>query len=264
MTNSLINRSAVWRKVCECLGSVSAASRRLTLLSLLLFLIGITNVWGAENDVIYKFDGSSVWPTTTTSYHNGSNTATSCNTTGTSSLSAASWKYTCGIKSTTSPTGFWLGANNNNKSKITLGTTIAECDGIATAINKTASSTYVAALICTTTMSNVGKVTISYSTGGTAPANKWLLKSTDGGTTWSTITESQISGTYTFTTVSSAIYAVAFYGTSWFNVRTPIITFYEGATSGSTYTVVFLNTSQSNGNALNMSTIPFILIKIYI
>lgn len=56
MTNSLTNRSAAWRKVCECLGSVSAASRRLTLLSLLLFLVGIINAWGT--DVAFTFNTS--------------------------------------------------------------------------------------------------------------------------------------------------------------------------------------------------------------
>ncbi len=214
--------------------------RKLKLFSVLMCLfIGIGQVWGAKDDVIYCFDGSVVSPTNQTAYANGggSNTATELSTTGTTTLSTASWKYTWGIKSTSSdPKGFWLGTNNGSKANLILGTTITECAGIATAIGKTTSETYAAALICTTAMTNVGKIVVSYGTGGTAPTID-ILYSTNNGTSWASVGTPSPAGTYTFTTIASAKYALVAYGSAWFNLRAPVITFYEVSTGSSDPTI---------------------------
>lgn len=225
---------------------------RWLLVPLMLLTLGVGQMWGAKDDVIYCFDGSVVSPTTQTSYANGggSNTATELNTTGTSTLSKASWKYTWGIKSSSAPAGFWLGTNNNAKANLTLGTTVTECAGIATAIGKTTSDTYAAALICTTAMTNVGKIVVTYGTGGTAPTID-VLYSTNNGTSWTSVGTANPAGTYTFTTIASAKYALVAYGTAWFNLRAPVITFYEGSTGPSctpiTPTLSYTSTDLSIG-----------------
>ena len=207
---------------------------------LLMAVLSIGQVCAAEGNVVYKLNTGSTTITNSSSY-DALTTAASCATDGTASISTAKWKFTCGSKQTNSPAGFWLGSNSNQKAKMKLSQgSIAEGTAIATAISVSNTDTYYAALISETALPNVGKVTLTYnSTGGTAPSEAWICYSTDEGASWSVakkVTSLSSSGTdFTFdATIASARYAFVIHSTGYCQFKVPVLTFYEGATGGTT------------------------------
>ncbi len=212
-------------------------------LFLMLFSFGVGNVWGAKDDVVYKINTASTKIATSTTYANyGPSTCASAQ--AGSTVSSASWCVTCGSAQTE---GLWLGANNNQKAKMKLGNgSFTEASAIATAIGVETTDTYYAAMICRTNLSKVYKVTLTYSTpGGTAPSEAWILYSTDNGSTWSVgkkVTSLSTSGTdfvFDATITSAARYAFVIHSTGYCQFKKPVLTFYEGTTGGTTYTVTY-------------------------
>ena len=137
------------------------------------------------------------------------------------------WAVTCGSKQSD---GLWLGANNNQKSKMTLGNgSYSDASGIATACGVTTSSTYYAAIIQREgTIANVDKVSLTYSTpGGTAPSEAWVLFNT--GSSWSVfqkVTSLSPSGTdFEHSNVASARYAFVIHSTGYCQFKVPVLTF---------------------------------------
>ena len=114
----------------------------------------------------------------------------------------------------------------------------SEGTAIATALSIQASATYYAAIIGTSELANVGKVTLTYTTpGGTAPSEAWICYSTNRGSTWSVakkVTSLSTSGTdFVFdATIASARYAFVIHSTGYCQFKVPVLTFYEGATAG--------------------------------
>lgn len=142
--------------------------------------------------------------------------------------STATWSVTCGSKQAA---GLWLGANNNQKAKMILSTgSITGASAIASAIGVTTSATYYAAMICHTAFANITKVVLERdSTGGTAPSDVYLLRSTDGGTTYTLVERKADAASLTFTIASpaaSAIYAIAIHSTGYCQYKVPVVTFY--------------------------------------
>lgn len=148
--------------------------------------------------------------------------------------STASWSITLGSKQTNSPSGLWWGSNSGQKAKMILSNgNIAGASAIATALGVTTSATYYAALICSTSFANISRVDVTIrGTGGATSGTIYLLRSTDGGTTYSKVGEASYSSgnlTPSFTIASpatSAIYALAFHVTAWGSIKAPVVTFY--------------------------------------
>lgn len=163
----------------------------------------------------------------------------------TGTMSSVSWKISLG--SCQSSSAVWIGSNSTNKAKLVLPDSSASSYNygyVRAAISgATATSTYYSALVAQSAFSNVGKVTITPTTGGNAAAAiKFYLVSSSGTTTnYSQVTltsgtqgSNLVSGsstTYEFATIASAYYALVFYGTNDYTVRVPTITFYEGASA---------------------------------
>lgn len=212
-----------------CIEIDSIKSRKLFTLLFVLFL-GIGQVWGTATltgKVVYSCSPISI--ATSTSY--AKYTGSVARNTSTDLTASADWEMTLGSSN-------GLGSNSNQKAKMILSN--GSCTGnaaIAKAIGKETSSTYVAAMICTTALTNVGKFEFSHGGyGNNAPGNMWLCYSTDN---WSTATAIALtvgtSGFVTFeNTIASAKYAFVIYKSSYTTVKTPTFTFYEGTTgSGS-------------------------------
>ena len=224
-------------------GSPSAHRRGTMLkplfLAMLFLFVGIGNVWGAKDDIIYKINTASTKIGNSTTYQNYGPTNCSSAQSG-STISSASWCVTCGSAQTA---GLWLGANSDKKSRMTLSYgNFTEASGIAAAIggSVTTSSTYYAAMICRTNFEKVYKVTLTYTTpGGTAPSEAWILYSTDNGSTWSVakkVTSLSTSGTdfvFDETITAAARYAFVIHSTGYCQFKVPVLTFYEGSTSTS-------------------------------
>ena len=150
------------------------------------------------------------------------------------------WAVTCGSKQTS---GLWLGSNNNQKSKMTLGNgSYSDASGIATACGVTTSDTYYAAIIQREgTIANVDKVTLTYTTpGGTSPSEAWVLFNT--GSSWSVfqkVTSLSPSGTdFEHTNVVSARYAFVIHSTDYCQFKAPVLVF-KGTEDDSNHTVTF-------------------------
>ena len=163
----------------------------------------------------------------------------------TGTMSGVSWKLS--YASCQSTSAVWVGSNSSKKANMKL---LDSSDSsynysyVRSAISgATATSTYYAAMVAQSAFSNVGKVTITPTTGGSvAAAIKFYLVSSSGTTTnYSQVTltsgtqgSNLVSGsptTYEFATIASAYYALVFYGTNDYTVRVPTITFYEGASA---------------------------------
>ena len=221
-------KNSIFNAVCK--------TRYLALLVVLIFTCG--NAWGAKDDVVYKLNTASTKIATNAAYGNYGPMSCASGQTG-STLSSANWYVTCGSMQTE---GLWLGSNNNQKAKMILSTgDFTEASAIATAIGVATSDTYYAALVCRTNMSKVYKVTLTYTTpGGTAPSEAWILYSTDNGTTWSVgkkVTSLSTSGTdfeFDATVTSAARYAFVIHSSGYCQFKVPVLTFYEGSTSGGT------------------------------
>jgi len=190
---------------------------------LLMAVLSIGQVWGAEGDVVYTLNtaASSIPIATSNSYGNYADATNN-------------WKVTCGAKQSD---GLWLGSNNNQKTKMILSNgSYSEGSAIATALGIQASATYYAAIIGTSELENVGKVTLTYTTpGGTAPSEAWICYSTNSGSTWSIakrVATLSTSGTdFEFDeTIESARYAFVIHCTGYCQFKVPVLTFYEGAT----------------------------------
>ena len=203
---------------------ISKASRVIFSVLTLLFL-SIGQVWATEGDVVYTLNtaASSIPIASSNTYANYADATNN-------------WKVTCGSKQTD---GLWLGSNNNQKAKMILSNgSYSEGTAIATALGIQASATYYAAIIGTSELENVGKVTLTYTTpGGTAPSEAWICYSTNSGSTWSVakkVTTLSTSGTdFEFDeTIESARYAFVIHSTSYCQFKVPVLTFYEGETSG--------------------------------
>jgi len=163
----------------------------------------------------------------------------------TGTMSSVSWKLS--YASCQSASAVWVGSNSKNKADMKLLDSSASSYNysyVRSAISgATATSTYYAAMVAQSAFSNVGKVTITPTTGGSAAAAiKFYLVSSSGTTTnYSQVTltsgtqgSNLVSGsstTYEFATIASAYYALVFYGTNDYTVRVPTITFYEGASA---------------------------------
>ena len=204
---------------------------------LTLLTLSVGHVWGAKDDVVYKYGGSKL--STSNSY--GSYSNTNISSAQTSTVSSASWAVTCGSNQNA---GLWLGANSGGVSKMILSTgSLNEANAIASAISTqqtavTTSSTYYAALIGRTNFANVYKVNLTYTTpGGTAPSEAWILYSTDNGTTWNVgEKKTSLSSGTDFSlgsTIASARYAFVIHCSGYCQFKVPILTFYEGATGPS-------------------------------
>ena len=136
--------------------------------------------------------------------------------------STASWYVTCGSAQTD---GLWLGSNNNQKSKMTLG------NGNVTGASAIASALSVNTMICSTSFENISKVVVARSSiGGTAPSKVYLLRSTDNGTTYTKVGEEDDDDSITFeiegTPSASAIYAIVIKSTGYCQFKVPVVTFY--------------------------------------
>ena len=206
-----------------------------------------SRVDAAQGDTVYVLNTTDGATSSGTTHAYQIATSTTYN-----NYSANNWALTCGNKSTSDPKGMWMGANNNNKARMTLGQgSYAPAAAIATAIGVTTSATYYSALYQTSgALSNVGSVTITYGgTGGTAPSEAWVVYSTDSGTSWSLFGAKKTTITsgmeFTHNTVSSALYGFVIHCTAWGNLRTPVITFKEGATGGPTVTGVTVTGTSS-------------------
>ncbi len=259
MKNLITYLKTLWSRVADSqrndrrhdcrltVGSPSGFNSKLMLklvsVLVLILTVGSGNVWGAKDDVVYKINTASTKIATSTTYANyGPSTCASAQ--AGSTVSSASWCVTCGSAQTE---GLWLGANNNQKAKMKLGNgSFTEASGIASAIGVTTSATYYAAMICRTNLSKVYKVTLTYATpGGTAPSEAWILYSTDNGSTWSVgkkVTSLSTSGTdfvFDATITSAARYAFVIHSTGYCQFKKPVLTFYEGTTGGTTYTVTY-------------------------
>lgn len=163
----------------------------------------------------------------------------------TGTMNSVSWKISLG--SCQSASAVWIGSNSSQKAKLVLPDSSASLYNygyVRAAISGAkATSTYYSALVAQSAFSNVGKVTITPTTGGSvAAAIKFYLVSSSGTTTnYSQVTltigtqgSNLVSGsstTYEFATIASAYYALVFYGTNDYTVRVPTITFYEGASA---------------------------------
>lgn len=203
---------------------ISKASRVIFSVLTLLFL-SIGQVWATEGDVVYTLNTAA-----------NSIPIASSNTYTNYADATNNWKVTCGAKQTD---GLWLGSNSNQKAKMILSNgSYSEGTAIATALGIQASATYYAAIIGTSELENVGKVTLTYTTpGGTAPSEAWICYSTNSGSTWSVakkVTTLSTSGTdFEFDeTIESARYAFVIHSTNYCQFKLPVLTFYEGETSG--------------------------------
>ena len=203
---------------------------------LLMAVLSIGQVWGAKDDVVYTLNTATTMIATSNSYANYADNTNH-------------WKVTLGSKQSA---GLWLGSNSSQKAKMILSNgNYSEGTAIATALGIQASATYYAAIIGTSALENVYKVNLTYTTpGGTAPSEAWICYSTDDGTTWSVgkkVTSLSTSGTdFEFDeTIASARYAFVIHSTNYCQFKVPILTFYEGTTSGggggSEKPTVFLN-----------------------
>ena len=209
---------------------------RFLILLLGFLILGISQAWGEATltgKTVYKCRPVSV--ATASTYTNYAGTLNSIN--GTDLVSSAAWQVNCCSNNGN------FGANSNSKTKMKLSQgSYSWASAIATAIGLQTSSTYVAAAVCTTEFSNVGKFSFS---GCNASYTYWLCYSTDN---WETVTAvaltSGTSGNYTFSsTVAKARYAfVAYNSSGQFQIQ-PLLTFYEG-TSAPSYTI----TPQSNND----------------
>lgn len=194
------------------------------LLIALVMLVGSGSVVAAVGDVIYTLPGGTGQP------FGSSNTYAL----KTGTYNSVSWTATLG--SCQSASVFWLGSNSSNKAKLTLGATYA---AVGTPCSIAATDTYVSALIAGSEFANVGKVTVANtSIGGTATTpSVYIVYSTNSGSSYSLAAPVQTAAsagtlTFEFTTIPSARYAVVVKGTNDYTVRVPVVTFYEGVTSG--------------------------------
>ena len=181
------------------------------------------------------------------------------------SSTAYKWAITLGSKQTA---GLWLGSNSGNKAKMTLGNgSLGDADGIASAIGVETSDTYYAAIVQTaSTIANVDKVTLTYTTpGGTAPSEAWILYSTSG-TTWNVfqkVTSLSTSGTnFTHTQIASARYAFVIHASNYCQFKVPVLTFkgtdaetqtISGSTSGTAGTGVSLSTNATSSTSWSIT-----------
>ena len=274
--NNLINRASIGAKKtnyifkARWLQGVASANGSPTLqvnhrispfrfaFALLFFLtLGISNAWGAKGDIVYKLNtGYTAIATATTYAYYGPATCSSAQSG--SVVSSASWFVTVGSLQSSS---LWLGTNNNQKSKMTLGNgSFTEASALATAINVNTTDTYYAALVCRTEFENVDSVLLTYSTpGGTAPSEAWILYSEDEGETWSVgkkVTTLSTTGTAfkLSSTISSARYAFVIHSTGYCQFKVPILTFYEGTTE-SAHTITVSSNNNSWGTVSGTTTI---------
>lgn len=192
---------------------------------LLVAVFCVGQLWAAKDDVVYTLNTATTTIATANSYANYADDTNH-------------WKVTLGSKQ---PAGLWLGSNSGNKSKMNLSNgSYSEGIEIATAIGVQSNATYYAAIIGTSALENVYKVTLTYTTpGGTAPSEAWICYSTNNGTTWSVgkkVTSLSTSGTdFEFdATIASARYAFVIHCTNYCQFKVPVLTFYEGATEGGT------------------------------
>lgn len=229
MTNSLTNRSAAWRKVCECLGSVSAASRRLTLLSLLLFLVGIINAWGAEQTITLNFyDASKLSSTSGTDVtlnYAREHTTCSDNTLDVEDVITAASKS--GTVQYGKNGGVTFGANNSNAASWAI-TFDSDYEF------------YKIEIVGTHYDTNNFSVNGNSADAGSLNAKGTVLASCTNTLLWEFESGDELSGALTFAktaTKRGTIYTITLY-------------YDDGQSSGTTYTVVFLNTAQSNSKAL--------------
>lgn len=205
-----------------------------TMLLAVILAVSTGSAWAAGGDVVYKLNTKVTKIATTTSYANYGPVACTSDDVN-STVSTAQWKVTLGSMQTA---GLWLGSNSAQKAKMILSNgNFSESAGIAAAIGKTTSNTYIAALISETYLPNIGKVTLTYTTpGGTAPSNAWICYLSDeDGATWKVakeITSLSTAGTdFEFDKIASAKYAFVIYSTNYCQFKEPILTFYEGEAS---------------------------------
>ena len=141
------------------------------------------------------------------------------------------WAVTLGSQQSSA---LWLGSNNNQKSKMTLGNgSVTGASAIAAAISVTTSSTYYAALFQTTSASpilNVSSVEVTFdSTAGTFPSEAWIVYSTNSGTSWNVFekktTLDSKGTTFTHTAIPSAIYGFVIHSTGYCQFKKPVLDF---------------------------------------
>ena len=135
------------------------------------------------------------------------------------------WKITTGNKQSSGQ--LWLGTNDNQKTKMTLGNGgYSEASGIASAIGTTTTATYYTALIGETNFANVGQITLfaeefGGSTGGVT--NTYFLSSTNG-TSWTLLETLEGCETHQLNLqapIASARYAVVFYAAKYVQIKGP-------------------------------------------
>lgn len=184
-----------------------------------------------DSSVVYQFDATSTSIATSSTYNSYSGTAASSNSSST--VSTATWAINCGNKQTSGEQ--WLGSNSKQSAKLALSNgSFSEASGIASAMGISADDTYTTAMIGRTAFEGVNKVTLALTgTGGTAPANMWLLSSSDSGSTWSTVETCAFatSKTFEFNTINSAVYAITFKGTAYHQIKGMVLTFYSEQTT---------------------------------
>lgn len=196
---------------------------------------------GAET-VYYVLNSASTAVATASAY-NAYTGQTCASDNSSSTLQSATWSVTIGNKSTTSPTGLWLGSNSKQKAKMILSNgSVTGASAIATALGVTTTDTYYAALICNTDFANISKVVLTRSgVGGTAPSNVYLLYSTDSGSTYTLAGTASDAETITYTIdspVKSARYAIVIKSTSNCQYKVPVLTFYSKDSGSSTTTTL--------------------------
>ncbi|MEA4935549.1 MAG: chitobiase/beta-hexosaminidase C-terminal domain-containing protein [Paludibacter sp.] len=194
------------------------------LLMALVMLVGSGNVFAAVGDVVYTLPGGTGQPFGTSN--------TYALKTGT--YNSVSWTATLG--SCQSATVFWLGSNSSQKAKLTLGATYA---AVGTPCGIAAADTYVCALIAGSEFNNVGKVTVANTSiaGNATTPTVYVVYSTNSGSSYSLAAAAQTAAsagtlTFEFTTIPSARYAIVVKGINDYTIRVPVVTFYEGVTSG--------------------------------
>ncbi len=230
----LLNRSGMspevtCRKGRHAIESIVSRFSLASLICLCMLTLGAGNAWGTATltgNVVYSCSPTSIANTTTHQYWSSKAVARN----NASDLTAsANWEMNFGSSA-------GLGSNKNQRAKMILSNgSMTGGSAIATAIGKTTSSTYVAAFVCNTALSNVGKFAFSHNGyNNDAPDNMWLCYSTDN---WSTATAIALtvgnSGNVTFdATIPSAKYAFVIYKSTYTRVANPTFTFYEGTTGG--------------------------------